>query len=88
MRALILVGGYGTRLRPFTFSVPKPLVSIAMTWCTDCIAAAARADLLRLQVPFCNKAIVQHQIEAAVKVLGSQNLHVVQFGRCAPGWRQ
>lgn len=40
MRAVILVGGFGTRLRPLTLSVPKPLV------------------------PFCNKPMIIHQVEA------------------------
>jgi len=39
-KALILVGGFGTRLRPLTLTIPKPCV------------------------PFCNKEMVIHQIEA------------------------
>lgn len=45
LKALILVGGYGTRLRPLTFTKPKPLV------------------------PFCNKPIVVHQVQA-LKAVG------------------
>ncbi|OAF69121.1 hypothetical protein A3Q56_03129 [Intoshia linei] len=42
--AVLLVGGYGTRLRPLTISKPKPLVE------------------------FGNKPIIEHQIEALIKV--------------------
>lgn len=44
MRALILVGGFGTRLRPLTLTMPKPLV------------------------PFCNKPMIIHQVEALKEV--------------------
>ncbi|TIB04695.1 hypothetical protein E3P96_01526 [Wallemia ichthyophaga] len=43
LKALILVGGFGTRLRPLTLTLPKPLV------------------------PFCNKPMIVHQIEALVQ---------------------
>jgi len=43
-KALILVGGFGTRLRPLTLTIPKPCV------------------------PFCNKEMVIHQIEALKEV--------------------
>lgn len=44
MKALILSGGFGTRLRPLTLSKPKPLIE------------------------FGDKSIIEHQIEALIKV--------------------
>jgi mannose-1-phosphate guanylyltransferase len=44
MKALILIGSFGNRMRPLTLSVPKPLVE------------------------FANKSILEHQIEALVKL--------------------
>lgn len=54
-KALILVGGYGTRLRPLTLSIPKPLV------------------------PFANKPMIVHQIEALKNVGCSEVVLAVSY---------
>eukprot|EP00009_Paramoeba_aestuarina_P003412 CAMPEP_0201522166 /NCGR_PEP_ID=MMETSP0161_2-20130828/16494_1 /ASSEMBLY_ACC=CAM_ASM_000251 /TAXON_ID=180227 /ORGANISM="Neoparamoeba aestuarina, Strain SoJaBio B1-5/56/2" /LENGTH=338 /DNA_ID=CAMNT_0047920935 /DNA_START=42 /DNA_END=1055 /DNA_ORIENTATION=- len=55
MKALILVGGFGTRLRPLTLSVPKPIV------------------------PFANKEMVVHQIQALVEAGVSEVILAVNY---------
>jgi len=55
MKALILSGGFGTRLRPLTLSKPKPLVE------------------------FCDKPIIEHQIEALTKVGITEVILAISF---------
>ncbi len=47
MKALILVGGFGTRLRPLTLSKPKPLVE----FCNVPIVAHQIQALVEVRAP-------------------------------------
>ncbi|EPR62968.1 GDP-D-mannose pyrophosphorylase [Toxoplasma gondii GAB2-2007-GAL-DOM2] len=52
MKALVLVGGYGTRLRPLTLSVPKPLINFC------------NKSIVEYQIHSLKKAGVDHVILA------------------------
>jgi glucose-1-phosphate thymidylyltransferase len=49
MKALVLAGGTGTRLRPFSYSMPKQLIPVAgkpvLLWCLENIKAAGVTDV-------------------------------------------
>ena len=63
-KALILVGGYGTRLRPMTLSVPKPLVDFAnLPILCHQIQALANAGVKEIVLA------VNYQPEAMMKAL-------------------
>ena len=40
MHAVVLVGGFGTRLRPLTLSTPKPLLPIGNLPLLECLMAS------------------------------------------------
>uniref|UniRef100_G3TAR6 Mannose-1-phosphate guanylyltransferase catalytic subunit beta n=1 Tax=Loxodonta africana TaxID=9785 RepID=G3TAR6_LOXAF len=72
MKALILVGGYGTRLRPLTLSIPKPLVD----FCNKPILlhqvealAAAGVDHVILAVSYMSQ-VLEKEMKAQEQKLG------------------
>ena len=50
MRAMILAAGYGTRLRPVTYTLPKPIVPLAgrplIGWAIESLLAAGISDFI------------------------------------------
>ena len=47
MRAMVLAAGLGTRLRPITYEMPKPMVPVLNRPVMEHIAPAARPPRLR-----------------------------------------
>ncbi|KAL6717584.1 mannose-1-phosphate guanyltransferase [Lecanora helva] len=75
MKALILVGGYGTRLRPLTLTLPKPLVEFAnkpmIEHQVESLAAAGVTDIVlavNYRPDIMSKALQKYEQQYNVKI--------------------
>lgn len=89
MKALILVGGYGTRLRPLTFSKPKPLVEFAnRPMIIHQIEALAKVGVkeIVLAVNYQPEVMVNamHQVEEEFKVKITFSIEDEPLGTAGP----
>ncbi|KAI8912334.1 nucleotide-diphospho-sugar transferase [Powellomyces hirtus] len=89
MKALILVGGFGTRLRPLTFSKPKPLVDFAnMPMIFHQIEALAKIGVtdVVLAVNYQPKTMVDamHEVEAKYNVKIHFSIESEPLGTAGP----
>jgi len=63
MQGIILCGGYGTRLRPITYTVPKPLVKLGQHTLLDYILINlnnSKVDKVYLAVEYLKEKIISH----------------------------
>lgn len=79
MKAVILVGGFGTRLRPLTLSVPKPLVDFAnkpmIVWQIEALKAAGVSEVvlaINYRPEVMQAFIEEWQTNLGVKIVCSQ----------------
>ncbi|KAG1677906.1 hypothetical protein FOA52_001324 [Chlamydomonas sp. UWO 241] len=79
MKAVILVGGFGTRLRPLTLSVPKPLVDFAnkpmIVWQIEALKAAGVTEVvlaINYRPEVMQTFIDEWQSKLGVKIVCSQ----------------
>ncbi|KAI8815910.1 nucleotide-diphospho-sugar transferase [Fimicolochytrium jonesii] len=89
MKALILVGGFGTRLRPLTFSKPKPLVDFAnRPMIMHQIEALAKVGVkeIVLAVNYQPKTMVDamHEVEELYKVKIHFSIESEPLGTAGP----
>lgn len=76
MKALILVGGYGTRLRPLTFSCPKPCVEFANKPILEHqLAALVKVGVTDVVLAIAYQPAAMHELQS--KLSAKYNINII-----------